>query len=463
MFFGTLHDGNSSFVPPCKPRVIPAVLNWPQEWKDKTAGGEHFRIAVALPTRGRVDKAVACLKAAMELASNPSLIMWDVTVDDSDHSVTELKQKLNALPFPVTLSAYANGNKIEACNRLPWGVWDILVSLSDDMVCCCKGWDEEIRKAMASAYPGCDGLLCFHDGYQVGLCTLPVMGRNLLCALQQSVYHREYGSIYADNDLTEQARRLGLAARFSTCLFRHEHPLWTKEQADLLYKKNEQFDNKDRAVWERRLAEGFGLREKPILSVLIPSLTWRHEQFENLLRHLYLQVSWLAEKGSVEILYSVDDGSKSIGGKRNGLLDRARGEYLCFIDDDDWVSDNYLQVVLDAIKTDKPDVVTWWGQYIKDGVPSGFFLHSLDGSRPTPKPLIGRHDFMHLNPIRVEAIAGMRFPALSFAEDQVWTNRIREHGRVKVESFIGGPHYEYRFSSKESSCSAAGGRTWAKG
>jgi glycosyltransferase involved in cell wall biosynthesis len=40
------------------------------------------------------------------------------------------------------------------------------------------------------------------------------------------------------------------------------------------------------------------------------------------------------------------DGGLSIGAKRQTLLDRSNGQYVCFLDDDDEVSPNYVESLL---------------------------------------------------------------------------------------------------------------------
>ena len=46
----------------------------------------------------------------------------------------------------------------------------------------------------------------------------------------------------------------------------------------------------------------------------------------------------------------MDNGKRSISSKRNNLLHLAKGEYLCFIDDDDSVSEDFVESVTTAIK-----------------------------------------------------------------------------------------------------------------
>lgn len=103
-----------------------------------------------------------------------------------------------------------------------------------------------------------------------------------------------------------------------------------------------------------------------ILSILIPSIPERRDKLTALLDELYTQILNLnrvhPSLGSVEIL--VDDSAKftegglSIGGKRDLLVQRAGGKYLCFIDDDDSVMPNYIEELVRQCNEGK-DIVTF--------------------------------------------------------------------------------------------------------
>ena len=80
------------------------------------------------------------------------------------------------------------------------------------------------------------------------------------------------------------------------------------------------------------------------LSILLCTIPEREEDFEALWQHLMNQ--WnslpLAIAKRVEIIAVSDERRMTIGAKRNLLLDYSCGKYVCFIDDDDWVSEMYL-------------------------------------------------------------------------------------------------------------------------
>lgn len=78
------------------------------------------------------------------------------------------------------------------------------------------------------------------------------------------------------------------------------------------------------------------------LSILILSIPSRLSNFlPTLLQNLLKQAEPF--KNQVEILTLIDNKVRSIGKKRQNLIDIAEGEYIAFIDDDDRVSDNYIE------------------------------------------------------------------------------------------------------------------------
>ena len=90
-------------------------------------------------------------------------------------------------------------------------------------------------------------------------------------------------------------------------------------------------------------------------TVAIPTLKRRINKLQALLTDLYQQIAEhdLGEK--VEILTFMDDRQRSIGTKRNWLLDHARGRFTAFVDDDDRLDPKYLFRVVSALEA-HPDV-----------------------------------------------------------------------------------------------------------
>jgi glycosyltransferase involved in cell wall biosynthesis len=87
--------------------------------------------------------------------------------------------------------------------------------------------------------------------------------------------------------------------------------------------------------------------------------------YNALMSELNKQIKLLNAENIIEIITETDNGENSVGKKRNNVIDKAKGEYVCFIDDDDMITDIYVSKTLKALET-KPDVVElvefklWW-------------------------------------------------------------------------------------------------------
>lgn len=86
----------------------------------------------------------------------------------------------------------------------------------------------------------------------------------------------------------------------------------------------------------------------PLLSVLIPTIPERAFELSRLLEIITQQ-----SKGKpVEVLVLMDNKTRSIGMKRNALLQSAVGKYVAFCDDDDMVSPEYCATLCDMARVD---------------------------------------------------------------------------------------------------------------
>jgi glycosyltransferase involved in cell wall biosynthesis len=191
-----------------------------------------------------------------------------------------------------------------------------------------------------------------------------------------------------------------------------------------------------------------------LLSVLIATVEGREREFAVLLAHVTEQChrrGWLATgdaPGTVEILWEKDDKEISIGAKRQLLLERARGKFVVFIDDDDWVSDHYVSRIVDAIASDPGiDCVGLIGEHTTDGANPERFVGSLryrewardvDGYRYVRPPY-------HKTPVARTAALRAGFQDERFRED--YTHSMRLLGLLHREHFIADEvlyHHRYR-------------------
>lgn len=93
-----------------------------------------------------------------------------------------------------------------------------------------------------------------------------------------------------------------------------------------------------------------------ILSILTAGVPSRLQQIALLSSEINKQI--VGGDFSVEHLILIDNKKRSVGEKRDALLRAARGKYVAYVDDDDWITSDYVQSIMDASK-DNPDVITF--------------------------------------------------------------------------------------------------------
>lgn len=180
------------------------------------------------------------------------------------------------------------------------------------------------------------------------------------------------------------------------------------------------------------------------LSILICSLPERCKELSFLLTELFSQCKKTKE---VEVLIDIDNQVKTIGAKRNHLLNMATGDYIVFIDDDDMISSNYISLVLDALKTN-PDCAGINGVMFNAGIKDRPFTHSIKhGSWYTGEDAYYRTP-NHWNPIKRSIALQVMFKEINWGEDHDYSNRI--FPLLKSEVYINEPIYYYRFDTNKS-------------
>src|SRR5258708_3290267 len=103
----------------------------------------------------------------------------------------------------------------------------------------------------------------------------------------------------------------------------------------------------------------------PVLSILTPAVPSRLEHLQKLVAEINRQ-SKIENRKCVEHLILLDNKARPVGDKRQALLDIARGDYVAFVDEDDWISDDYVAELLPRCESG-PDVVTFEQDAIIDG------------------------------------------------------------------------------------------------
>ena len=175
-----------------------------------------------------------------------------------------------------------------------------------------------------------------------------------------------------------------------------------------------------------------------ILSILIPTLPSRSRMFAKLVCKLEDQIPRGVD---VEILGLLDNKKMSVGTKRNALLTMAIGEFFVFIDDDDDVVDDYIPVILEAIKG-KPEVDLFMYQielmYVRgsgspttrDKVLCNYEFDCKKGGLVSPNQYVGPPTHTHV--WRTERVHTVEFDSINFGEDSEWVSRAKKFVRSHV-------------------------------
>jgi len=84
------------------------------------------------------------------------------------------------------------------------------------------------------------------------------------------------------------------------------------------------------------------------LSILVPTVPSRIELFYvKLMKELLKQIE--PYKNDIELISFFDNKKRSIGKKRQEMINLAQGEYVVFIDDDDRISEDYISQIMTAL------------------------------------------------------------------------------------------------------------------
>lgn len=184
---------------------------------------------------------------------------------------------------------------------------------------------------------------------------------------------------------------------------------------------------------------------KPILSVLICGTPSRAlgKAFPLICR---LMAQLYPDDKRVEILYLLDNKKRSVGAKRQALLDIANGEYVAYVDDDDEVAPEYCESILSAIESapEKPDVVTF-DQVANIAGNLGQVRFGLGNPNDDFNPdAITKRNAWHVCAWRRELAQRFKFPDLMDGEDWAWAEQLCMAAKSSVH--IDGVLHFYTFN-----------------
>jgi hypothetical protein len=385
----------------------------------------------------------------MRLANHPEQIGVAISCDVDDVSMSrnlvheELHRVLNKTAWHRIFMS-PNKSKIEACNanmnEIEWE-WDVVVLVSDDMIPQVQGWDDVIRIHMPS---DTNKILWFNDGYQGDkLNTLCVFGRQMYNHFGY-IYNPEYKSLFCDTELTDLCKgELKDRCQYNPyCIIRHEHPgTGYKQNMDALYQHNQKFWNEDMYTYIRRKKYEYDV------TFLIPTIAGREASLQNLMASIREKMGRIAPHLRYKINLAFDNREMSVGLKRQNLLQAAEGKYSAFIDDDDEITDAYIEDLVETIRGSYPVM------RLRGRIDPYTFTHSLENKLTSPmaRGTVFLRPPNHLNPMMTDVAKMIQFRDAVRGEDLDWTIRLARTGFLTHEykSDDSRIHYIYKMGDRK--------------
>lgn len=190
------------------------------------------------------------------------------------------------------------------------------------------------------------------------------------------------------------------------------------------------------------------------LNILIPSVNSRQHKLDRLLDTLNKQKN----SNVLVSVFNTDGINMTIGTKRNAMLAQSKGRYSSFIDDDDLVSDDYIQNILTSIDSKQPDVIGFKVAYYNNGKQTGMIDQSTK-YRQFNKEIYRQPDnsaffnitkpVNHLNPVKTDIAQRVGFPDLRYGEDKVYSAMLQNY--IKSSDYIDKYMYHYLWTNNDNS------------
>lgn len=157
--------------------------------------------------------------------------------------------------------------------------------------------------------------------------------------------------------------------------------------------------------------------------------------------------------GEVEIISATDNQRISTGRKRNLLLSKSTGKYVCYADDDDTLPEYYIEEMIKATESDCDAIGISGYMTTNNQNPIKWYI-SKDHKYCRSTDENGNEIFLrynnHLSPIKSEIVKQFQFPDKQFGEDYEMATMIHNSGLIKTEYKIERyPMYIYNFQTNK--------------
>jgi hypothetical protein len=175
----------------------------------------------------------------------------------------------------------------------------------------------------------------------------------------------------------------------------------------------------------------------PTWDILICSILHRTDMLDELLGELERQM-----QPGVGVRVFRDNLETVYGEKCQRLLNASDADYVSFLDDDDWIAEDFIETIMEALYLE-PYYVGFKVRYTVDGHPQVPVFHTLKYSGWVNNPEALYRDIVHFNPIRRDLAIQGQWEGGDGA-DRRWADQLRALGIVKNEVYIDRELHHYR-------------------
>lgn len=422
-----------------------------------------LKLLIKFPTRGRPKKFFEVLDLYYQKAEDKNNLAFLITCDTDDTSMNnpEVIQKLES--YKVKCKFFYtfghNKTKIQAINAdmEKFQGWDVLLLASDDMIPIADGYDQIIKNDMMAYHRNMDGVLWYFDGQRHDINTLCILGKKYYDRFNY-IYNPEYISLWCDNEFTQVSEFLGKSYKLNKTIIEHRHPAYQKAEFDSVYARNESYFQIDQMTFEKRKKKNFDMDVfLPYLSILTPSIPSRiGGSLKTLIDKIEKQIKQNNLEKKVEHLVLVDNKVRTVGRKRDNLVQSAVGQFVAFVDDDDDISDDYVIELVNAIKNNPDvDVITFKQNCFIENYPKSVVVFGLgnDNEPYVPNTTFKRSPY-HVCAWNRKLAQKYNVPSNNICEDYGWVSHLWRE--AKTEFFIDKPLHAYIHNEANTACLQSG-------
>jgi glycosyltransferase involved in cell wall biosynthesis len=175
---------------------------------------------------------------------------------------------------------------------------------------------------------------------------------------------------------------------------------------------------------------------QPLLSILTPAIPERLPKLQRLALLLEPQLRQFPH--SVEWLSFVDPrGCRTIGEKRDDLVQLARGQFVAFVDDDDLVQPTYVASLVQALSVvvadnEPVDVITFRQEAIIERHRSEVRFNLRAGNEAFNPGGVTQRAAWHVCAWRSSLAKRFHFEASNYGEDWSWARHLNLDARGEI-------------------------------